>query len=313
MTLHTETALPDAPEHPREKSGQTGSTGFHISQNAFAGPFDLLLSLIAKHKLDITDVSLALVTDEFIAYLKNLPGQTKQQLEETSQFLVVAATLLDMKLARLLPQGEAVNEEDIHFLEARDLLFARLLQYRAFKQLSGWFADRLQQENVRRGRAIGPDGHLTEVTPAPFKLDARQLWQLAQQAFSGRAGESLTSTLKHLHAPRVSLREQAAIVIALLRGRNRITFTKLTAGVREKPVFIARFLVVLELYRNGSIKLQQDDPLGEITVALRGRVNPGQEGNLENESLEEETPQEDIPASEMLDDETLASFGDDYV
>src|SRR5690625_1263524 len=121
---------------------------FRVSLEGFDGPFDLLLSLITKHELDITDISLSLVTDEFITHLAELERRGDYDLDQASEFLVVAATLLDLKIASLLPQGEVVDEEGIALLEARDLLFARLLQYRAFKLASAWFEDQLASESA---------------------------------------------------------------------------------------------------------------------------------------------------------------------
>jgi segregation and condensation protein A len=220
--------------------------GFSISLSNFNGPFDLLLSLIGKHELDITEISLSMVTGEFIAYLKQL--DSVEELDQASEFLVVAATLLDLKVAGLLPQGELVDAEDVALLEARDLLFARLLQYRAFKEVTAWFSGRLDAEGTRHVRTVRLDDFAA----------------LAALAFAPR--ELPTVGLDHLHAPLVSIREQAAHVVAMLRRGEPMTFRQLIAGVEQKGVIVARFLAILELYRGASLAFEQLEPLGELTV-----------------------------------------------
>ena len=215
----------------RRPSTTPATEGFRVSLGNFDGPFDLLLNLISKHELDITEVSLSKVTDEFIAYLRDLDPD--EELEQASEFLVVAVTLLDMKVAGLLPQGELVDAESVALLEARDLLFARLLQYRAFKEVSAWFA-----------RA--PAAPRTPGTRAPCRSrrsSARRVpelvWTLTPDDFAALALLAMTPReiphvgLDHLHAPLVSIREQAAIVVTLLRGRESLSFRELIAGVRR--------------------------------------------------------------------------------
>jgi len=242
---------------------EAGSAGFSVALSNFNGPFDLLLSLIAKHELDITEVSLSAVTDEFIAYLHGL--DTDDELDEASEFLVVAATLLDLKVAGLLPQGELVDAEDVALLEARDLLFARLLQYRAFKEVAQWFNARLEAESTRHMRSV----RLEE----QYRSRSRELvWTLTLDQFAALAALALAPReipaigLDHLHAPLVSIREQAAHVVAMLRRGVPTTFRELIAGVDHKGVIVARFLAVLELYRGSFIGFEQLEPLGELTV-----------------------------------------------
>ncbi|MFT4221323.1 MAG: ScpA family protein [Microbacterium sp.] len=229
----------------------------------FDGPFDLLLTLLSKHELDITDVALATVTGEFIAYLRELDAD--EELEQASEFLVVAATLLDMKVAGLLPQGELVDAEAVALLEARDLLFARLLQYRAFKEVSSWFAERLAAEDGRHARAVPLEPKYRESAP-------ELVWTLSPDDFAALAILALTPReiphvgLGHLHAPLVSIREQAAIVVTLLRDADSLTFRELVAGVQEAGVVVARFLSILELYRHAAVSFEQVEPLGELTL-----------------------------------------------
>ena len=180
---------------------------FRVELANFEGPFDLLLSLIAKHELDITEVALSRVTDEFIAHLT---AMEEYELDVASEFIVVAATLLDMKLVSLLPQGDYVDAEDVAVLEARDLLFARLLQYRAFKEASAWFATQLANESKRYGRSVPVEPRLRDRAPElVWTLSLDDFAALATVALTPRAPE--TVGLDHLHAPLVSIREQAAL------------------------------------------------------------------------------------------------------
>jgi segregation and condensation protein A len=237
--------------------------GFRVSLGNFDGPFDLLLSLISQHELDITEVSLSLVTMEFISYLRELGPD--EELDEASEFLVVAATLLDMKVAGLLPQGELVDAESVALLEARDLLFARLLQYRAFKEVSVWFERCLQRESRRHTRSVRLDEKYRTAVP-------ELAWSLSVDDFAALALLAMTPKeiprvgLDHLHAPLVSIREQAAIVVTLLRDAGALTFRELIAGVDQSGVVVARFLSVLELYRHAALSFEQLEPLGELTL-----------------------------------------------
>ena len=245
---------------------------FHVSMQAFDGPFDLLLSLITKHELDITEISLSLVTDEFIAYLARFEGQGAAELDRASEFLVVAATLLDLKIASLLPQGEVVDAEDVALLEARDLLFARLLQYRAFKQASGWFNERLAAEQARHPRQVSLEQKYRDRGPElKWTHSPTDFAALATLAFAPR--EIAMVGLAHLHAPLVSIREQAAIVVSLLRAGGPRSFRELVAGVdvsSDRGVIVARFLAVLELYRRDAVMFEQAEPLGELFVEWTG-------------------------------------------
>ncbi|MFF2633847.1 segregation and condensation protein A [Microbacterium sp. NPDC058021] len=252
-----------APAPSTEPGTDAAAAGFRVSLDVFDGPFDLLLSLISKHELDITDVALSRVTDEFIAYLRSM--QTAEQLDEASEFLVVAVTLLDMKVAGLLPQGELVDAESVALLEARDLLFARLLQYRAFKEVSGWFAQHLQAEDRRHTRSVRLEEKYRRAVP-------ELVWTLSLDDFAALAVLAMTPKeiphvgLDHLHAPLVSIREQAAIVVTLLRAAGTLNFRDLIAGVDQTGVVVARFLAVLELYRHAALSFEQLEPLGELTL-----------------------------------------------
>jgi segregation and condensation protein A len=242
---------------------QDASPSFRVAVGEFEGPFDLLLSLISKHELDITEISLSRVTDEFISYLRGI--DTEHELDQASEFLVVAATLLDLKVAGLLPQGELVDAEDVALLEARDLLFARLLQYRAFKEASTWFAERLEVESTRHTRSVRLEDKYRKRTPElVWTLTADDFAALALLAFTPK--DIPVVGLDHLHAPLVSIREQAAHVVTLLKSGEPHTFRQLIAGAEQKGVVIARFLAVLELYRHAAVAFEQLEPLGELTV-----------------------------------------------
>lgn len=256
---------PSPDEAPAGSGSTTGAAepGFRVSLDVFDGPFDLLLTLLSKHELDITEVSLSLVTAEFIAYLRELGP--REELDQASEFLVVAATLLDMKVAGLLPQGELVDAESVALLEARDLLFARLLQYRAFKEVSAWFARCLQREDRRHSRTVRLDEKYRKAVP-------ELVWTLTADDFAALALLAMTPKdiphvgLDHLHAPLVSIREQAAVVVTLLRDAGTLSFRELIAGVSQPGVVIARFLSVLELYRHAALSFEQLEPLGELTL-----------------------------------------------
>ena len=261
--VSTGSTSPELVLEPVEDRSPRACEGFRVSLSVFDGPFDLLLTLISKHELDITEVSLSKVTDEFIAYLRDLDPD--EELDQASEFLVVAVTLLDMKVAGLLPQGELVDAESVALLEARDLLFARLLQYRAFKEVSAWFAQRVQAEDRRHVRAVRLEEKYRKAVP-------ELVWTLTVDDFAALAVLAMTPKeiphvgLDHLHAPLVSIREQAAIVVTLLRNAGSLNFRELVAGVAQPGVVVARFLSVLELYRHAALSFEQLEPLGELTL-----------------------------------------------
>jgi segregation and condensation protein A len=258
MASTTPGALPSLLEGDADQA-----PGFSLALDNFSGPFDLLLSLIAKRELDITEVALSAVTDEFLSYLHGLDSD--EELDRASEFLVVAATLLDLKVAGLLPQGELVDEGDVALLEARDLLFARLLQYRAFKEAAAWFAAGLEREATRHARVVRLEERFRDRTPElVWTLTPQDFAALAALAFAPR--EVPTVGLDHLHAPLVSIREQAAQVVALLRGGEPLTFRQLIAGIEQRGVVVARFLAVLELLRHAAISFEQLEPLGDLTL-----------------------------------------------
>jgi segregation and condensation protein A len=241
--------------------------GFELHLANFEGPFDLLLSLIAKHKLDITEVSLSQVTDDFIAFVK--VGGKAWDLEQTTSFLLVASTLLDLKAARLLPQGDVEDEEDLALLEARDLLFARLLQYRAFKQVASVLEGRLAGESLRHARAVGLEERFASLLPEVLiGIGLEQFAALAAKAMEPKP--VIEVSLHHIHAAKVSVREQAAIVVDRLRRSGTMTFRALCGDSPDTLTTVARFLSLLELFREGAVAFDQVTPLGELSVRWTG-------------------------------------------
>lgn len=240
--------------------------GFSVHLEVFDGPFDLLLQLIAKHKLDITEVALGVVTDDFIAHIRNLEQEGEGWLlDQATEFLVVAATLLDLKAARLLPSGEVDDEADLALLEARDLLFARLLQYRAFKQIADIFQAKIEEGEKSFPRTVALEAHLAELLPeVVLGVSPDRFAALAERALTPRTDPTLS--VQHLHLPLVSVAEQALEIAALLKERRVLTFRGLTEGETNRFVLIARFLGLLELYREGAVRFQQMVSFGELSV-----------------------------------------------
>jgi segregation and condensation protein A len=282
MTLAAELSGPEGAPTPSAPD----DSGFAVRLDNFEGPFDLLLSLIAKHKLDVTEVALSQVTDEFIAYIRQAGREL--DLEQTSSFLLVASTLLDLKAARLLPQGDVEDEEDLALLEARDLLFARLMQYKAFKQVASVLEGRLSVESRRFPRAVGLEDRFATLLPEVLiGLGLEEFAALAAKAMQPKPVQELSLT--HLHAPAVSVREQAAVVVERLRRQGTMTFRALAGDAPDTLTTVARFLALLELFREGAVSFDQVTPLGELTV----RWTAEGEGDIE---IEDEFDGQPVPA-----------------
>ncbi|GAA2512538.1 segregation and condensation protein A [Streptomyces gobitricini] len=282
---------PDVPDEPRAAAdaGDAGGPGdgggrgtgrsaedpaagegdgrFTVRLANFEGPFDLLLQLISRHKLDVTEVALSRVTDEFMAHIRAMGPDW--DLDQTTEFLVVAATLLDLKAARLLPAAEVEDEADLALLEARDLLFARLLQYRAYKRVADIFSERLESEGRRYPRTVGLEPHHAELLPdVVISIGAERFAGLAVKAMRPRARPQVY--VEHIHAPLVSVREQAAVVVARLRERGEASFRELAGDAPDTLTVVARFLALLELYREKAVALDQEQALGELMVRWTG-------------------------------------------
>ncbi|KOT46464.1 chromosome segregation protein ScpA [Streptomyces caelestis] len=252
---------------PRAGAGEDDDGRFTVRLANFEGPFDLLLQLISKRKLDVTEVALSEVTDEFTAHIRAMGPDW--DLDETTEFLVVAATLLDLKAARLLPAAEVEDEADLALLEARDLLFARLLQYRAYKRIAEIFSRRLDDEGRRHPRTVGLEPHHAELLP-------EVVIGIGPEGFAGLAAKAMQPRPKpqvyvdHIHAPLVSVREQAGIVVARLRELGEAGFRALVEDTDDTLTVVARFLALLELYREKAVGLDQETALGELTVRWTG-------------------------------------------
>ncbi|MFE1309889.1 segregation and condensation protein A [Streptomyces sp. NPDC058755] len=240
---------------------------FKVRLSNFEGPFDLLLQLISKHKLDVTEVALSKVTDEFMAHIRAMGPDW--DLDQTTEFLVVAATLLDLKAARLLPAAEVEDEADLALLEARDLLFARLLQYRAYKQIADIFNQRLDEEARRYPRTVGLEPQHAELLPeVVIRIGPEGFAKLAVKAMQPKAKPQVY--VDHIHAPLVSVQEQAGIVVARLRELGEASFRVLVEDTDDTLTVVARFLALLELYREKAVALEQETALGDLLVRWTG-------------------------------------------
>lgn len=281
---------PDAPESARSEDAAPESDAFHVTLENFTGPFDLLLSLISRHRLDITEIALAQVTDEFISYISR-----DWNLSRASEFLVVAATLLDLKAARLLPKPEFESEEDLELLEARDLLFARLLAYKAFKEVAGEMEVRFAVESRRRPRSVPLEPHFAALLPElVLSVGPEGLAQLAARALSPKPGPPEVA-LDHLHAPTVSVRAESEIVQAKLKRAGRMSFRALTADAPSLSHVVARFLSLLELFRLGAVSFEQPEALGDLSI----RWSAGEQ----DLTVGDEFDAEDAPARSAEDHE----------
>jgi segregation and condensation protein A len=273
-----ETPAPDAPPQAPVNDG-----AFSVHLDNFDGPFDLLLQLISKHKLDITEVSLSLVTDEFISFIRALEASGEGwRLDQATEFLVIAATLLDLKAARLLPSGEIEDEEDLALLEARDILFARLLQYRAFKEIAANFQEAIA---AIADRVLTP-----KVAPVV--------------------------AVEHLHSALVSVAEESRLVVEALRKGRTVSFRSLIHEADSTLVVVARFLALLDLYRQGALRFEQVVALGELQISWvgsdEGEILVTNEFDIpvgeqypeeEVEGTEPENPQVEVETTEESEDD----------
>ena len=266
MDISIETAENIAPE-----------SGFSVHLSNFDGPFDLLLQLISRHKLDITEVSLSLVTDEFIAYIRALEVSGEGwRLDQATEFLVVAATLLDLKAARLLPSGEVEDEEDLALLEARDILFARLLQYRAFKEIAASFQTMIEAADKAFPRVVALDPALSALLPEVLiGVGPERFAAIADRVLTPKAPPVVA--VEHLHTALVSVSEQSRLVVEALRLSKTMSFRSLCQDANSTLVVVARFLALLDLYRQGNLRFNQVIALGELQISWTG----SDEGDVE--------------------------------
>ncbi len=266
-------------------------SGFSLHLDNFDGPFDLLLQLISRHKMDITDIALGAVTDEFISYIKQLENsENGWDLDKTTEFLVVAATLLDLKAAKLLPSGQIDDEADLALLEARDLLFARLLQYRAFKELSAIFSERIEREEKSFARLVALEPHFAQLLPEVLiGVGAQRFAVIANRVLTPKT--TPTFSIEHIHRPLVSVAEQALKVVEHLRRATRVSFRGLIADADSTLVVVARFLALLELYKEGVVRFEQVVSLGELQISwvgtAEGEVRVSDEFDIPVQTIDE--------------------------
>ena len=245
-------------------------SGFSVHLDNFDGPFDLLLQLISRHKLDITEISLSIVTDEFIAFIRALEASGEGwRLDQATEFLVIAATLLDLKAARLLPSGEIEDEEDLALLEARDILFARLLQYRAFKEVAASFQDAIANADKSFPRVVALDPALASLLPEVLiGVGAQRFAAIAERVLTPKAPPVVA--VEHLHSALVSVTEESKLVVESLRKGRTVSFRNLVQGADSTLVVVARFLALLDLYRQGALRFEQVIALGELQISWVG-------------------------------------------
>lgn len=252
---------------------QDGTGRFNVHLTNFDGPFDLLLQLISRHKMDVTEVSLSLVTDEFIAFIRGLEASgAGWELDQATEFLVIAATLLDLKAARLLPTGEVEDEEDLALLEARDLLFARLLQYRAFKEIAAGFSAAIVIADKSFARVVSLDPALAALLPEVLiGVGAQRFAAIAERVLTPKTAPVLALT--HLHAPLVSVAEESRSVVEALRRSGSLSFRSLISDAESTLVVVARFLALLDLYRQGVLRFDQVIAMGELQIKWTGSLD----------------------------------------
>ncbi|WP_431880185.1 segregation and condensation protein A [Micromonospora marina] len=285
---------PGDPVVAAEPAAEGETSGFTVRLDNFTGPFDLLLQLISKHKLDVTEVALHKVTDEFIAYLRAMGDQW--DLDETSEFLLVAATLLDLKAARLLPSAEVEDEEDLALLEARDLLFARLLQYKAYKEAAAHIAELEAVGGRRYPRAVTLEPRYAEALPdLVLGIGPERLRKLAVKAMSPKPVPEVS--IAHVHMVRVSVREHAGIIADRLRRAGVATFSLLCADCEMTLEVVARFLALLELYRQGLVAFVQEQALEELTVRWTGPADGEAELTVDEYAGSPEPTTTSVPAA----------------
>jgi len=270
------------------------SGGFSVHLSNFDGPFDLLLQLISRHKMDVTEVALSIVTDEFISFIRALEASGEGwDLDQATEFLVVAATLLDLKAARLLPSGEVEDEEDLALLEARDLLFARLLQYRAFKEIAATFSERILAADKSFPRVVALDPALASLLPEVLiGVGAQRFAAIAERVLTPKV--SPVVAVEHLHMPLVSVTEESKRVVEALRHSKSLSFRNLISDADSTLVVVARFLALLDLYRQGVLRFDQVVALGELHISWTGSL----EGEVEI------TDEFDIPVVLEMEDST---------
>ena len=257
---------------PAQSISEGRVAGFSVHLENFDGPFDLLLQLISRHRMDITDVAIATVTDEFITYIRELEKtEAGWKLDHASEFVVVAATLLDLKAARLLPSGQIDDEEDLALLEARDLLFARLLQYRAFKEIASILSERIIEQEKTFARSVSLEPVFAALLPEVLiGVTPERFAAIANRVLTPKSAPTLS--VEHLHLPLVSVAAEALAVVSALRRHKTMSFRALVSDAANTLVVVARFLALLELFKEGSVRFEQVIALGELQITWIGSI-----------------------------------------
>lgn len=313
MVRHVESVVTPEEITSEQAESIAPESGFSVHLDNFDGPFDLLLQLISRHKLDITEISLSLVTDEFIAFIRALEASGEGwRLDQATEFLVIAATLLDLKAARLLPSGEIEDEEDLALLEARDILFARLLQYRAFKEVAASFQEAINNADKSFPRVVALDPALASLLPEVLiGVGAQRFAAIAERVLTPKAPPVVA--VEHLHSALVSVTEESRWVVEALRKGRTVSFRNLVQGADSTLVVVARFLALLDLYRQGALRFEQVVALGELQISWvgsdEGEILVTNEFDIPvvlDESVESEQPEPEISIeNETEEDENV--------
>ena len=248
---------------------ESATSGFRVNLEVYSGPFDALLGMIANNKLELTEVSLSSITEEFLTYVRGL--DFTKNMDEASAFLDIASILVEAKSVAILPGGEDSqhDEQSLEALRERDLLFARLLQYRAYKQAAGDFRARIAANSGRFPHPAAMDEGIAAMLPElVWTLTPLELAQLAAQVIAAAPASEVS--IHQLHVPLVDLRAQSLVVrdrlIAALesKGDQSISFSELTRDCTSRIEVVARFMAVLVFFKQGVLQYQQDGPFAEL-------------------------------------------------
>lgn len=248
---------------------ESATSGFRVNLEVYSGPFDALLGMIANNKLELTEVSLSSITKEFLTYVRGL--DFTKNMDEASAFLDIASILVEAKSVAILPGGEdnQYDEQSLEALRERDLLFARLLQYRAYKQAAGDFRARIAANSGRFPHPAAMDEGIAAMLPElVWTLTPLELAQLAAQVIANAPASEVS--IHQLHVPLVDLRAQSLVVrdrlIAALesKGDQSMSFSELTRDCTSRIEVVARFMAVLVFFKQGVLQYQQDGPFAEL-------------------------------------------------
>ncbi|MDB6709573.1 ScpA family protein [Bifidobacterium longum] len=248
---------------------ESATSGFQVNLEVYSGPFDALLGMIANNKLELTEVSLSSITEEFLTYVRGL--DFTKNMDEASAFLDIASILVEAKSVAILPGGEDSqhDEQSLEVLRERDLLFARLLQYRAYKQAAGDFRARIAANSGRFPHPAAMDEGVAAMLPElVWTLTPLELARLTAQVIANAPASEVS--IHQLHVPLVDLRAQSLVVrdrlIAALesKGDQSISFSELTRDCTSRIEVVARFMAVLVFFKQGVLQYQQDGPFAEL-------------------------------------------------